>query len=106
VDDARFSSGKAFGSGGLGLLIPKPQNFGLFCSEIATSFDPPVIMPKFGAMSSAMCLPALSRPDFSSGIRGVYKRTVSCVQRCREAASLRSRLFGVFLLLSVTVPHG
>ena len=45
--------------------IAKPQEFGLFSSEIATSLYPPAIMPKFGAMSSAMCLPAARGRGFS-----------------------------------------
>jgi len=47
-----------------------PRTSDSFSSEIATSFDPPLIMPKFGAMSSAMCLPVGSRREFRSGITG------------------------------------
>jgi hypothetical protein len=71
VEGNPLPSRKAVGSGDLVSLIPKPPKLRtFFSSEITMSFDPPVIMAKFGAMSSAMCLPAGSSRDCCSGITG------------------------------------
>ena len=53
VEGNPLASRKAVNSGNLVSLIPKPpRTSDPFSSEIATSLDPALIMPKFGAISS------------------------------------------------------